>query len=101
MNLRTSMIGVMVTVMAVSLSSSLAGSAPSTATFMNVMTVCGVGSKITIDSNLQGSMTSLYEKEATKGRAVQEIVVEIAKLLPQGDTYAKYLDCVKSGLSAQ
>ena len=74
-------------------------SAPSTATFMNVMTVCGAGSTISIDANLQGSIVSLYEKESTKGRAVQQIVPEIAKLLPQGDSYARYLDCIKDLLS--
>lgn len=73
--------------------------APSTATLMNVMTVCGAGSSISIDANLQGSIASLYEKEATKGRAVQQIVTEIAKLLPTGDVYARYLDCVKDLLS--
>jgi hypothetical protein len=76
-------------------------SAPSTATFMNVMTVCGAGSSITIDANIQGSIVSLYEREATRGRAVQQIVPEIAKLLPQGELYNHYLDCVKSLLSKE
>jgi hypothetical protein len=73
--------------------------APSTATFMNVMTVCGAGTSISIDANLQGSIVSLYEQEATKGRAVQQILPEITKLLPTGDVYVHYLECVKDLLT--
>jgi hypothetical protein len=68
--------------------------APSTATFMNVMTVCGAGSSVKIDADLQGSIISTYEKEATRGRLSQQIIPEIAKILPQGRSYELYLDCV-------
>jgi hypothetical protein len=70
--------------------------APSTADFMNASTACGAGSTVTIDAQLKGSMQSLYEKESTSGRATQTILVEIAKLLPQGKTYELYLDCLKA-----
>jgi hypothetical protein len=70
--------------------------APSTADFMNATTACGAGSTVKIDAQLKGSMQSLYDKEATSGRATQEILVEIAKLLPQGKTYELYLDCLKT-----
>jgi hypothetical protein len=76
-----------------------AHSAPSTADFMNIMTVCGAGSTVNIDANLQGSIVSLYQSESTKGRAVQQITTEIAKLLPQGEVYTRYLACVKDLLS--
>lgn len=69
---------------------------PSTATFMNVMTVCGAGSTIKIDADLQGSLASVYDREATKGRAIQEILPEVAKILPDGANYEKYLECVKT-----
>lgn len=70
----------------------------STADFMNAMTVCGAGSHVSIDADLEGSMTSIYEKESTKGRAVQNITTEISKLLPQTDTYKAYLECLKEML---
>jgi hypothetical protein len=75
--------------------------APGTADAMNALTVCGAGVNINIDANLKGSIASLYEKEVTQGRAIQQIMPEIAKLLPQGDNYKLYLDCVKNLLARQ
>jgi len=79
---------------------SITASSPSyaatTAEFMNAMTVCAAGSTITIDADLQGSMTSLFEKENTKGRATQQVVTEVGKLLPQQEIYKEYLRCVVS-----
>ena len=73
--------------------------APSTATFMNAMTVCGAGVSVTIDANLKGSLQSLYEGESTQGRAVQEIIPKIADQLPKGDNYQKYVECLDKFLS--
>ena len=73
--------------------------APTTAEFMNAMTVCGAGSSVKIDANLQGSLKSLYEGEATQGKAVQEIMPKIADQLPQGDNYQRYVDCLDKLLS--
>ena len=70
--------------------------APTTADFMNATIACSAGGTIKIDSNLQGSMKSLYESESTKGKATLEVLTEIGKLLPQGETYKAYLDCLKS-----
>lgn len=72
-----------------------AHAAPSTASFMNTMTVCGAGSSIKIDSNLEGSIISVYERESTRGKLTQDIIPEIAKLLPKSNTYELYLDCIK------
>ncbi|MBY3355150.1 MULTISPECIES: hypothetical protein [Rhizobium] len=72
---------------------------PSTADFMNVMTVCGMGSTITIDANLRGSLKSLYEGETTQGKAVQEILPKIAEKLPQGDDYKRYVECLEKMLT--
>lgn len=69
---------------------------PSTATFMNVMTVCAAGSSVTIDANLEGSILSTYEKSATRGRSTQVITTEIQKLLPQTEAYRIYVGCLKS-----
>lgn len=69
--------------------------APSTATFINVMTVCAAGSQVTIDASLQGSIASTWDRESTKGKTTQQIVTEISKLLPQGEIYSRYLACVK------
>lgn len=90
-----SLFGVMVVSMAVSAERQVAA-APSTSTFMNVMTVCAAGSTIRIDSNIQGSLKTVYEGEVTKGRLIQEIIPEIAKILPKGDIYEKYLGCVSN-----
>jgi len=92
-------IGYIVLFCAAALFPTIVWSAPSTATFMNVMTVCGAGSTVNIDANLQGSIVGVYEKEATKGRAVQQIIPEIAKLLPQSGIYSQYLACVRDLLS--
>ena len=70
--------------------------APTTSTFMNAVAACGAGSSVSIDAKLQGSMQSLYEQKSTEGRATQTILVEIAKLLPQGKVYELYLDCLKT-----
>lgn len=69
--------------------------APSTSTFMNALSVCAAGLTIKIDANLQGSLKSTYEGEITKGKAVQEIIPEIAKLFSSGVTYDKYVECLK------
>jgi hypothetical protein len=42
------------------------------------------------------SIKSFYESEATKGKATLEIITGIGTLLPQGNTYQLYLDCLKS-----
>lgn len=75
--------------------------APSTAQFMNAMTVCAAGSQVDIDANLQGSLTSIYNDGVTKGKARQVIATEIQKNLPQGDTYKMYLDCLKQLVLSQ
>lgn len=73
--------------------------APSTATFMNALTVCGAGVSITIDANLRGSLKSLYEGEATQGKAVQEIIPKISERFPEGDNYKRYIDCLENIIS--
>lgn len=50
---------------------------PSTQEFMNVLALCGAGSGIKIEGDLQGSITSLYEREKTQGKAVQDIIAKI------------------------
>ena len=70
--------------------------APTTAEFMNASTACGGGITVKLDSNLQGSIKGFYESEATKGKATLEILTGIGQLLPQGNVYEKYLDCLKT-----
>jgi hypothetical protein len=70
---------------------------PSTTDFMNVLTVCGAGSGVRIESNLQASIRSLYEQESTQGKAIQEILAKIIELLPEDQrlpAYSAYLSCV-------
>jgi hypothetical protein len=77
---------------------------PSTAEFMNVMTVCGAGSRVKIDANIEGSVSSIYQKERTRGRALQEIITKIIDQLPAADraeAYRHYLDCVLAALQAK
>jgi hypothetical protein len=73
---------------------------PSTADFMNAMTVCGGGASVQIDANLKGSLKSVYEGEATQGRIVQEIIPKIAEYLPDSDNYKQYLDCLSKLLTS-
>lgn len=76
----------------------VAESAPSTDEFMNILAVCGAGSGITLDSDLHGSISSLYERERTQGRATQHIVAKIIELLPEPQrlaAYTAYLGCVE------
>ena len=51
--------------------------APSTADFMNATLACSAGGTVKIDSNLQGSMKSLFESESTKGKATLEVLTEV------------------------
>lgn len=87
-------------VLTVALSPNKIIAAPSTADFMNAMTVCGAGSSVQIDANLKGSLKSLYEGEATQGKAVQGIIPSIAKYLPDGDNYKQYLGCISNLLAS-
>jgi hypothetical protein len=76
---------------------------PSTADFMNILTVCGAGSGVRIEANLQGSISSVYEQEKTQGKAIQEILAKIIELLPENQrlaAYSAYLGCVDKFVAA-
>ncbi|MBY5785310.1 hypothetical protein HFN62_16460 [Rhizobium leguminosarum] len=65
---------------------------------MNILSVCGAGSGITIDGDLEGSISSLYEKEKTQGHATQQIIAKIIEMLPESQrltAYTAYLGCVE------
>jgi hypothetical protein len=66
-----------------------------TANLFNAMTVCGAGISLNIDANLQGSVASLYNKEKSSGRAIQEIVPKISALvLTDPQAQKDYADCL-------
>jgi hypothetical protein len=81
--------------------SAQAAELPSTEQFMNILGVCGAGSGIKIEGDLDGSIRSLYQKEKTQGHASQEIIAKILELLPADqrlNAYNSYLGCVDKRL---
>jgi hypothetical protein len=81
-----------------------AAAAPDTTSFMNVLTfcltICGASIHPSIEANLQGSITSLYEKESTASRAAQDIVPQVLDIIKVDSSYRKvYTDCILQFLS--
>jgi hypothetical protein len=72
-------------------------SLPSTTDFMNILALCGAGSGLKLEADVEGSISSLYEKEKTQGAATQDIIAKILELIPPEQrlaAYNAYLDCV-------
>lgn len=76
---------------------------PSTTEFMNIFMSCGMGSSINLEGNLKGSIEDLYQKGRVEGKASQQIMSDIIRLVPEAqraDVYQKYLNCVDKRLSS-
>lgn len=72
---------------------------PSTATFMNAMTVCGLGQQIKIDANLQGSLKSIYEGTGATGKLSTEIKTALGEKIVKETGASEggiklYMDCL-------
>jgi hypothetical protein len=75
---------------------------PSAGDFMNILALCGAGSGIKIEGDLKGSIASVYEKEKTQGKLVQDIIAKIIELMPEDQrlaAYNAYLGCVDKRLA--
>jgi len=75
---------------------------PSTTDFMNILALCGAGSGLRLEADVEGSISSLYEKEKTQGTAAQDIIAKILELIPPEQrlaAYNAYLGCVEKRLS--
>lgn len=82
---------------------SAAQALPSTTDFMNIFMACSMGSSITIEGNLEGSIESIYNEGRLQGRASQQIMSDIIRLIPEGERaeiYRMYLSCVERRLDA-
>jgi hypothetical protein len=78
-----------------------ASAAPTTEQFIGALSTCALNLKITLSSNLIGSIKSLYEGEATKGNAVLEQETDFLNLFAESDrkaAYDLYSICVQSVL---
>jgi hypothetical protein len=74
-------------------------SAQNTADFMNTMTVCGMGSSITIDSSMEKSLQELYSGSGAKGKLSQQIVTEMKDIIMKNPNNSsefvdEYMKCV-------
>jgi len=66
---------------------------------MNILATCGAGSGIKLEGDLRGSITSVYEREKTQGKVIQDIVARIIELMPPEQrlaAYNAYLSCVSN-----
>ena len=75
---------------------------PTTSDFMNVITACGMGVRISIDNDTKDKAKNLFEQGVSTGRAVQEIVPGAAELVlggQQSQFYDKYVKCLRDLLS--
>jgi hypothetical protein len=74
---------------------------PTTGQFIGALSTCALNLKITLSSNLIGSIKSLYEGEVTKGNAVLEQETDFLNLFAESDRKAAfdlYSICVQSVL---
>lgn len=64
---------------------------------MNVLSLCGAGSRFSLSADVRQDAVSVYEQGRTQGRALQEILAAIMEKLPEGEraaAYQHYLRCV-------
>ena len=70
---------------------------PSTQEFMNMLALCGAGSSIKFEGDLQRSTKSIYDQGRTTGKAIQDIVTAVMSQLPEKDRAAglkSYHECI-------
>ncbi len=95
--MRASFIAFAVAVLAVAPSAAQTPQLPSTTDFMNVLTLCGAGSRFNLNADLRRDAVSVYEQGRTQGRALQEILAAIMEKLPENEragAYQHFLRCV-------
>jgi len=76
--------------------------APTTQQYLNVMTICGLGSHITLDNNTKEKVQVMLEEGISQGKAVNDIAPKIADLVLAGkqpELYDKYVKCMREMMS--
>lgn len=67
-----------------------------------MLSVCAAGNSINLSADLQGSITSLYEKDRTQGTATMNNQAQFLNSLPERDKlegYRLYTACIKDFVS--
>lgn len=76
--------------------------APTTEQYMNVMTVCGLGSRLSIDNSTRDKVRLMVQDGLGQGKIVQEITPGIGALIigtQQSPLYDQFVKCMQSMLS--
>lgn len=77
--------------------------APTTEQYMNVMTVCGLGSRLAIDNSTRDKVRLMVQDGLGQGKVVQEITPGIGSLIvgtQQSPLYDQFVRCMQSMLSS-